>query len=106
MGRRFLLGGLLMACGDNTQIILHDAPTDDSMVCEPVFGTSIGFHPIAYGCGEPGAQAAPFCTAGAVTLVTSPPNDSRLFVLEVDGRIRIIEHGELRAGPFLDLSQD
>ena len=36
--------------------------------------------------------------------LTAPANDGRLFVLEKPGRIRIIESGTLRAGPFLDIS--
>ena len=37
-------------------------------------------------------------------LLTSPPGDPRLFVVEQPGRIRIIEDGALRAQPFLDIS--
>src|SRR5215213_4413200 len=36
--------------------------------------------------------------------VTSPPDDSRLFVVEQGGRIRIIENGQLVSTPFLDIS--
>ncbi len=36
-------------------------------------------------------------------LITSPPGDARLFVLERPGRIRILAAGGLRARPFLDL---
>lgn len=35
--------------------------------------------------------------------LTSPPNDSRLFVVEQPGRIRIIKSGQLLAQPFLDI---
>lgn len=38
-------------------------------------------------------------------LLTAPPGDDRLFVVEQAGRIRIIENGLLRTDPFLDLSQ-
>lgn len=44
--------------------------------------------------------------SGSATLVTSPPGDPRLFVLEQEGRIRIIEDGKLLAEPFLDLRDD
>jgi len=37
-------------------------------------------------------------------LVTAPPNDGRLFVLQQSGQIRVIEDGALKATPFLDLS--
>ncbi|HET9992522.1 MAG TPA: PQQ-dependent sugar dehydrogenase, partial [Kofleriaceae bacterium] len=36
-------------------------------------------------------------------LVTAPPNDGRLFVLQQSGEIRIIEDGQLKATPFLSL---
>lgn len=36
-------------------------------------------------------------------LVTAPPNDGRLFVLQQSGAIRIIEDGQLKATPFLSL---
>jgi glucose/arabinose dehydrogenase len=36
--------------------------------------------------------------------LTSPPGDSRLFVVEQPGRIRIIENGQLLASQFLDIS--
>ena len=36
--------------------------------------------------------------------LTSPPGDSRLFVVEQGGRIRIIENGVLLFAPFLDIA--
>ncbi|MGH8936715.1 MAG: PQQ-dependent sugar dehydrogenase, partial [Acidimicrobiia bacterium] len=36
--------------------------------------------------------------------VTAPPGDSRLFIVEKTGAIRIVSDGALRAEPFLDLS--
>ena len=36
--------------------------------------------------------------------VTSPSGDSRLFIVEQVGRIRVIENGQLLATPFLDIS--
>ncbi|MDX1673718.1 MAG: PQQ-dependent sugar dehydrogenase [Longimicrobiales bacterium] len=36
--------------------------------------------------------------------LTAPPGDERLFVVEQPGRIRIIEGGQLRTEPFLDIS--
>ena len=39
--------------------------------------------------------------------VTSPPDDAtRIFVVEKEGRIRIVERGRKLAKPFLDLRQD
>lgn len=43
---------------------------------------------------------------GAALLVTSPPGDPRLFVLEQQGAIRIISAEQLLPKPFLDLSED
>ena len=36
--------------------------------------------------------------------LTSPPEDSRLFIVEKGGRIRIVKNGALLATPFLDIS--
>jgi glucose/arabinose dehydrogenase len=36
--------------------------------------------------------------------LTAPASDPRLFVVEKPGRIRIVENGQLRATPFLDIS--
>src|SRR5688500_16346039 len=36
--------------------------------------------------------------------VTSPPGDSRLFVVEQTGQIRVIAGGVLQEAPFLDVS--
>lgn len=43
---------------------------------------------------------------GAALLVTSPPGDPRLFVVEQRGAIRIISAEQLLPAPFLDLSED
>src|SRR5688500_4960213 len=42
----------------------------------------------------------------AAMLVTSPPGDSRLFIVEQTGQIRIMENEVVRAQAFLDLSGD
>ena len=44
--------------------------------------------------------------AGGLTaplVMTQPPGDERIFVVEQPGRIRIIENGELRDEPFMDI---
>jgi glucose/arabinose dehydrogenase len=38
------------------------------------------------------------------TFVTSPPDDARLFILEQQGTIRIVEGGDLLDEPFLDIT--
>ncbi|MQA92251.1 MAG: glucose dehydrogenase [Gemmatimonas sp.] len=40
----------------------------------------------------------------ALTHLASPPGDPRLFVAEQEGRIRIIENGQLLTTPYLDIS--
>jgi glucose/arabinose dehydrogenase len=42
----------------------------------------------------------------APTFLTAPSGDDRLFVTELEGRIRIIENGQLRSTPFLDISSN
>lgn len=56
------------------------------------------------------AQTAPFALERITAdldqplFATSPSGDARLFVVEQSGRIRILVDGELKAEPFLDLS--
>lgn len=40
----------------------------------------------------------------APTFLTAPDNDSRLFIIERAGRIRVVENGNLLPTPFLDIS--
>jgi glucose/arabinose dehydrogenase len=100
--------GLLTACGDNRAGpgeagLPIDAPP---AWCAPA-GHGLPLpRRIVYGCKSPGAPPAPACIDDTVTLVTSPPGDDRLFALERAGRIRIIEHEQLRAQPFADLRVD
>lgn len=39
-------------------------------------------------------------------LVTSPPGDSRLFIVTREGQILLLQNGQVAAAPFLDLSAD
>ncbi len=73
----------------------------------------------ASACGtsatDPAMQQPPL-TAGQVTLtevvqvsgmpvyLTAPSGDSRLFIVEQAGRIRVVEDGQLLATPFLDIT--
>jgi hypothetical protein len=98
------------ACGDNrhpTQAH-SEAGTIDGLQawCDPAGNGPPTERRIVYGCKQPGAPAMPDCIDDTVTLVTSPPGDDRLFALERAGRIRIIEHEQLLAKPFLDIRQD
>ena len=58
--------------------------------CAPVSGTNLALEPVASGLDEP-------------LLVVSPPGDTRLFVVEKLGKIRIIKNGQLLETPFLDI---
>jgi glucose/arabinose dehydrogenase len=99
-----LLG--LAACGDNA--LGPDASPRRPDAREGCGGgDTVRTRLVAGGCGTTGAPASPACLAGAVVLVTSPPDDLRLFAVERLGRIRILdEAGQLAPRPFLDLSVD
>jgi len=53
-------------------------------------GTDLGIDLVAAGLDQP-------------VFLTAPPGDPRLFVVELDGAIRIIEDGHLVQTPFLDI---
>jgi len=59
--------------------------------CTPVSGTNLALEPVV-----PGGLDEP-------VFVTSPPGDSRLFVIEKLGAIRIVKNGQLLETPFLEL---
>ena len=58
--------------------------------CEPVSGTNLGLHLVTENVEEP-------------VLVTAPPGDPRLFIIEKHGRIRVFKNGALLDAPFLDI---
>jgi glucose/arabinose dehydrogenase len=63
--------------------------------CTPVKGTTIGLEtvvPVSEGLEMP-------------LLVTAPPGDPRLFIIEQRGRVRIVKNGELLDDAFLDIDQ-
>lgn len=61
-----------------------------------------------YGGPDPGSLTLELETVvsglASPVYVTSPPGDDRLFVVEQAGVIRIVENGQLRATPFLDIT--
>jgi len=82
-------------------------PPPEASIAQCFDGDTVVVRKIAYGCGQPFAPDPPGCMQGGLTLVTSPPNDPRMFALEQQGRIRIIHEDETVAGdPFLDLTAD
>src|SRR4051812_23236660 len=82
------------ACGDNGAKAIDaqlDSPGDGKLAaCVPSHGTRITWKFIA-------------STTGPAMIVTSPPDDPRLFVVEQQGTIRIVGDHSLSA-PFLDIS--
>lgn len=58
--------------------------------CTPASGTALDLELVAEGLERP-------------VLVTAPPGDKRLFIVEQPGRIRIVKDGALLPTPFLDI---
>jgi glucose/arabinose dehydrogenase len=77
----------LLACGDKAD------ETEPQEPCTTTPGATVRVRKL------PGKMDS------AATLVTSPPGDPRLFVVEQRGAIRIYENERLLPEPFLDLSQ-
>ncbi|AQR67641.1 glucose dehydrogenase [Janthinobacterium sp. LM6] len=61
---------------------------------------------VTYAAGAPLALVLQEVASGlnAPIFLTAPPGDSRLFILERPGRIRVLQNGSLQATPFLDIS--
>ena len=61
---------------------------------------------VTYAATAPLALALQEVASGlsAPIFLTAPPGDSRLFILERLGRIRVLQNGNLLATPFLDIS--
>ncbi len=72
--------------------LIDAPPAADAAVatCTPAAGTNLALLPIATGLTSP-------------VFLTSPPGDARQFVLEQNGRIRLIVDDVLQPTPFLDL---
>ena len=92
------------ACGgkkparDDAAVVVHDdaaVPADAALpaCANPSAGTTVTMRQVA-------AVGVP------AVLVTSPPNDPRLFVVEQRGAIQIIENGQLAPALFLDISDE
>ena len=61
---------------------------------------------VTYGTSQPFALALQEVASGlaAPVFLTSPANDTRLFIVERAGRIRVMQGGTLLATPFLDIA--
>ena len=79
--------------GDDTPAHDADPNTPDAAVaaCTPRAGTDLTMELVASNLDEP-------------LLVTAPPGDPRLFVVEKAGVIKIIRDGEVLGTPFLDIT--
>jgi glucose/arabinose dehydrogenase len=86
--------GGVSSAGD-AQVDAPSAPDAGPSACNtPVSGTPpLGREVVASGLDRP-------------VLVTAPPGDPRLFIVEQVGTIRIVEEGTLLQTPFLDVSGD
>jgi len=92
------LGWLLLAscaCGGSSGNAPDAAPEIDAGPVEPCTTTA---------GSTVTARRLASKVSGAALLVTSPPGDPRLFVVEQRGAIRIFSREQLRGVPFLDLS--
>jgi glucose/arabinose dehydrogenase len=76
--RLLLCAVAFCACGGN-EIVVNNPPV------------ALGLQEVASGLNDP-------------LYVVAPAGDSRLFVVEQHGRIRVIKNGQLLAAPFLDIS--
>ncbi|HVD60794.1 MAG TPA: PQQ-dependent sugar dehydrogenase [Gemmatimonadaceae bacterium] len=81
LSRLLLLALAIPACSDSS------GPTGET----PPLDLALGVQEIATGLSNP-------------LYLASPTDDSRLFVVEQPGRIRIIKNGQLLATPFLDIT--
>jgi len=89
--RSLVLVLLLGACGDAR--VGPDArinPDAAVATCTPSTGTNLSLVPVAQGLSSP-------------VFLTAPAGDTRLFVVEQPGRIRVVKDGALLTTPFLDL---
>lgn len=105
MGRHLIIAFCVAACGDSSSKprdadVSEPGPSEAGVdaalypecATPPVSGTNVSFREVG--------RVAP---TGAV-LVTAPPGDERLFVVEQQGRILILKNEQLQPTPFLDLS--
>jgi glucose/arabinose dehydrogenase len=77
----FFLAAALVSCGSGA--------STGPVIVPPEFNLAV--QEVAAGLSDP-------------LYVTAPPGDSRLFVVEQSGRIRIIKNGQLLPAPFLDIA--
>jgi glucose/arabinose dehydrogenase len=69
--------------------------------CEPVNGTNLALEPTL----DPPAKGQPIPLFDEPLMVTSPPGDPRLFVVEKAGVIKIVKDRQVLGTPFLDIDE-
>ncbi len=81
------------------------APSPASQTVQVTAGANAAAS-VAYGAGAPLTLTLQQVASGLVfpTFMTAPPGDSRQFIVERAGRIRILDNGTLLGTPFLDIS--
>ncbi len=84
-------GGGTGSDGGGDNIDARDQPDAAVATCTPRNGTTVALAPVATGLDQP-------------LMITGAPGDPRLFVIEQDGRVRVIKDGALLPTPFLDIS--
>ena len=82
----------LAACGNKSPVQLDAEPIVDPLPCTTATGLTVSVRRLPERAGD------------NAMLVTSPPDDARLFVVGQRGRILIYENEKLRPTPFLDIS--
>jgi glucose/arabinose dehydrogenase len=95
------LGLLAAACGGSA------AETADGIVIAPGTTLDIPLPPQPPAAGEPleGLELTVVATGlENVTAIAAPRGDERVFVVEQEGRVRVIKDGELLDEPFLDVA--
>ncbi|HUG04994.1 MAG TPA: PQQ-dependent sugar dehydrogenase, partial [Candidatus Limnocylindria bacterium] len=100
-----LFVGLTVACGASPVVPNGPIESGQGASNEPnASGQAASNEPNASGqAANIRLQEVASGLASPVFLI-SPPGDSRLFVLEKPGRIRVIDNGRLVATPYLDIS--
>ncbi|MFC0253678.1 PQQ-dependent sugar dehydrogenase [Massilia consociata] len=107
-----------------TQTLSGLAPGSYSVAAAPVTSGSVTYTPspatqsavvtagstatvtVSYGGGAPAGVALSEVASNldGPTWLTAPTGDTRLFVVERPGRVRIVQNGNVLAAPFLDIS--
>ena len=94
----------------------HRGAAPSRRIARTAVARAVAIVALIAGCGDWPAQVTPSFRVLGMTVVadnldnplfvTAPVGDPRLFIVEREGRIRVVENGQLLATPFLDLTTD